>query len=208
MGYSKKEWMKRYAERSDISTQLIHLTRKNPDIGDAVVVLLRILQERKLRGSTRQSGFIVGDRRAVCFQDTPIVSLCQNLYYEQKFREAHEAGKLRYQPIGVAFSKHYAFQKGARPAIYDRTAEAKKYLPPELWWRIVNLDLVDQENIVDWTHEREWRSSEDFEFELKYTFVLLSNETAYHRFIVQSKSLDANFLEKLAGIVVLSGVFR
>ena len=49
-----------------------------------------------------------------------------------------------------------------RPVIYDKTISAKKYLPENEWWRIVNLDLSDEDRFIDWTHEREWRVPNDF----------------------------------------------
>lgn len=49
------------------------------------------------------------------------------------------------------------YKKGGRPVIYDQTIEAKKYLPESQHWRIVNFDLSNDDRLVDWTHEREWR---------------------------------------------------
>jgi|LGVF01.1.fsa_nt_gb hypothetical protein len=206
--YDEKKWIKRYAERSDIGTQVVHLTRNQDGVGDSIEVLIKILKEQKLRGSTTESGFIVGDRRAVCFQDTPIVSLCQNLYYEQKLRSSCKDAKTRYLPNGLAFPKGYAFRKGARPVIYDKTDDAKKYLPPKQWWRIVNFDLGDRYRIVDWTHEREWRAPDDFDFDLCEALVLVSNKDAYRIFLKKVKSLGDNFMEKLSGIIVLKSIFR
>ena len=208
MNYDEMEWMKRYGERSDIGTQIIHLTRNQDEVGDSIHVLLKILKEKKLRGSTTESGFIVGSRRAVCFQDTPIISLCQNVYYEQKLRHSDKDGKTRYLPIGLAFPKGYAFRKGARPVIYDKTEDAKKYLPADQWWRIVNFDLGNSDRIIDWTHEREWRAPGYFDFDLGEALILLSNKTAYRLFLERVKAMENNLLEKLSGIVVLKGVFR
>ena len=60
---------------------------------------------------------------------------------------------------------------------------AKKILPEDEWWRIVNLNLDDKSNYIDWMHEREWRLKGDFEFELSQAVVLLSNTTSYKLFI-------------------------
>lgn len=66
-----KEWKKRIAERNDITSYFIHLTKP---YGNGIVkmntheVLIKILKEKILIGSITQSGFVVGDRKAVCFQ--------------------------------------------------------------------------------------------------------------------------------------------
>ncbi|EFK12257.1 conserved hypothetical protein [delta proteobacterium NaphS2] len=208
MNYDETEWKKRYAERSDIGTQIVHLTREREGLGDSIDVLLKILNEKKLEGSTTESGFIVGSRRAVCFQDTPIISLCQNVYYEQTLRKQNNKTKVRYLPIGIAFQKGYAFKKGARPVIYDKTEDAKRYLPEDQWWRIVNFDLENAHRIIDWTHEREWRAPDYFGFSLSETLVVLSNTSAYRAFLKRVKAVDNGLLEKLSGIVVLQGIFR
>ncbi len=70
------------------------------------------------------------------------------------------------------FDKTYIYKKGGRPVIYDKTEEAKKYLTEDKWWRIVNLDLSDSNNIIDWTHEREWRVLNELTFELKMLVLL------------------------------------
>lgn len=66
----REEWKKRIARRSDMTCSLVHLT-KDAVIGgekvNAIDVLIKILKERKLVGSTTESGFIVGSRKAVCF---------------------------------------------------------------------------------------------------------------------------------------------
>ncbi len=168
MGYDRKQWLKRIAERSDMSSQVVHLTREGEIENtrhDVFDILLKILMEQRITGSSTKSGFICGKRSAVCFQDVPLQSLCQNVYYEQKYRELNQQAKLRYRAIGLAFSKAYVYQHGGRPVIYDKTSEAKRYLPEADWWRIVNFDLGSDQNVIDWTHEREWRITDGFEFD-------------------------------------------
>ncbi len=64
-------------------------------------------------------------------------------------------------------------------------------------------DLDDDNSIVDWTHEREWRKLGDFEFDLSETYVLLSQKDAYRQFM---KKADKKIIEKVAGIIVLQPV--
>ncbi len=60
------------SDRQDLSSSLVHLTRGATVDGNELTpvdVLLKILRERTIVGSTTDSGFIRGSRRAVCFQD-------------------------------------------------------------------------------------------------------------------------------------------
>lgn len=100
MPYTKDDWEKRIAERNDMSTSLIHLTREN-STQSVVNVLYNILKDKKIKGSTT-SGFIVGNEKAVCFQDAPLYSICQNIFFEQKKRKQDRNYKLRYRAIGLS----------------------------------------------------------------------------------------------------------
>jgi len=205
MPYTKKDWKRRIAERSDMTSSLVHLTRESSTLG-TYETLIKILKEKRLIGSTTQSGFIVGDTPAVCFQDAPVSGIVQNVFYEQKKREANPKYKLRYRAIGLLFPKEYAYQKGARPVIYDRTSEAKQYLPPNQWWRIVNFDLSSDTAIVDWSHEREWRFPGDFTFELAKVTVLLIDDASYRLFIKKGRASYPTLLEEIGGIINLAHV--
>jgi hypothetical protein len=206
MSYTKKDWSRRIAERSDMCTGLVHLTRETESM-NVVQVLLKILIDKKLIGSTTDRGFICGSTRAVCFQDAPLYSISQNVFFEQKMKEQDDSYKLRYKAFGVAFSKDYLFNKGARPVIYEKTDVAKSFLPEKDWWRIVRLDLSNEEAFVDWTHEREWRLPGDLEFDLSETTIVCINNNTL-------KSISAAFLSKtgkelrdeVKGIVTLHDV--
>ncbi|MCP9850206.1 hypothetical protein [Cyanobium sp. Morenito 9A2] len=171
---------------------------------NALNVLLKILNDRVIQGSDSTSGFICGSRKAVCFQDAPLTGVCQNVFYEQKYREANKGSKTRYLAVGLAFPKTYVYAKGGRPVVYDKTNIAKQYLPKDQHWRIVNFDLDDLKNIIDWTHEREWRVPEEFQFELDQATVLLTNESAYHHFVKLDTASGAALMPKLNGLVVMS----
>ena len=206
-----KEWKSRLAERIDLTTKLIHLTKGPEDLGDkgnVISILLKILENKMLIGSTTDSGFICGDERAVCFQDTPIYSLTQNAYYEQKQRYSGKDTKVRYLGWGIVFQKSNVFSKGGRPVIYDIKAEAKKYLPNTEWWRIVNLDLNNAEALIDWTHEREWRIKGDFEFELSDVTILVPCEEALKYFLRSYKEkFNTEAFNDLKGVVSLGDIF-
>lgn len=205
MACTREDWIGRIGARMDITARLTHLTRRPPDDPDpaaALDVLMKILAEGRLIGSSTQQGFIVGPRRAVCFQDAPLYAIAQNIRHEAAMQ-----GKVRYDHFGLAFAKDYVFARGGRPVIYDRTADAKRYLPEEQWWRIVCLDLGDPASIVDWTHEREWRVPDDFAFDVGEAFVLVPNREGYHAFLRHPAQRAGDFIERVAGIVTLSPVF-
>jgi len=150
MPYSLENWTNRIATRSDLTGYLTHLTRPANINGkelDSIEVLIKILSEQCLIGSSTQSGFISGNRKAVCFQDTPVHQLTQNIYSEQEYRKNNPKAKLRYTGTGLMFQKHYLYRKGSRPVIYDDTEAAKSYLPMCEWWRIVKLELSDDEAV-------------------------------------------------------------
>lgn len=205
MTYDMDSWIKRIRSRSDMSSYLYHLTREDDNDNDSFDVLINILNDKKLNGSTTESGFIVGDNKAVCFQDTTTYGLCQNIYHEQILREKNsQRKKVRYRPIGIAFRKEYVYDKGGRPVIYEKTDVAKELIPKkDEWWRIVNLDLSNTERIIDWTHEREWRVKGDFEFALNEAVIVLTNSDIYREFV---SKIDKSILENIAGIIVLDPI--
>jgi hypothetical protein len=76
----------RYAERSDLTTGLIHLTKPTENDGKnngVQRVLFEILESGKLVDSTTDSGFIVGNTPAIFFQDAPLQASVQKLIRTQ-----------------------------------------------------------------------------------------------------------------------------
>lgn len=192
-----------------MTCSLVHLT-KDAVIGgekvNAIDVLIKILKERKLVGSTTESGFIVGSRKAVCFQESPLHSLAENIYFEKDLLESGESSRIRYSTIGLLFEKPLIYQAGGRPVIYDKTSEAKRYLPEDQWWRIVNFDLSNNENFIDWTHEREWRVPDDFTFNLEDITIVVGNLNG-KGFSTLMKKLEENIdINKIKGIIPLSQI--
>lgn len=207
MGYNFEEWLKRFENRSDITTTLTHLTRdrvyEDGNILSSVEVLLKILKERRIIGSTGK-GFIHGQYSAVCFQDAPAYGVGQNILHEETYRK-ELGGKIRYSANGLIFLKRYVYKKGGRPVFYEKLETAKHILPLEEWWRIVSHDLDDRENIIDWTHEREWRVKGDFEFELPQAYVLLRNSKEYKEFVDKA---DEEIIKNIAGITAITPIMR
>ena len=212
MGYTQENWEMRIAGRTDLSSQVVHLTRSSTIDGEKrgpVDVLTKILLEGCIRGSTTDSGFIVGDVAATCFLDSPTYMVSQNIWAEQEFRKVVPDARIRYMGVGLMFRKPYVYQRGGRPVIYESTERAKSMLPEEEWWRIVKLDLFDEGNFIDWTHEREWRVPGSFEFELEEVTVLLPNKFGYDRFLTKCKEHEdeVDILGSIKGMVSLGAIF-
>jgi hypothetical protein len=210
MGYNYTTWKNRMSERQDLSSSLVHLTRKVDEDEikmSAVDVLLKILRDKKIIGSDPRKAFIHGNQKAVCFQDAPLYSIAQNLAFERKFSKENKT-RHRYSGCGLVFSKYYLFQGGARPVIYDKPEEAKRYLSSESdFYRIVSFDMSKLDNVVDWSHEREWRLAGDFEFRTDWAAVLLETREDYKEFITKcSQPENSEILGQVCGIIVLDAL--
>lgn len=192
-------WKKRISHRNDMATRLIHLTRgANED--EAFENLWKILIDKELNGGC---GFINGDRNAVCFQELPLNALAENLNYEENLND-----RVRYSPFGIRFQKQFIYQKGGRPVIYENTEVAKAMLPEKEYWRIVDLNLSDKDNYVDWTHEREWRVPDELQFEYKNIEVIVKNGIYYRKLVkrcVEGERTD--ILLGIHGIITLSSIY-
>ena len=209
MTYDYKKWKSRMSDRQDMSSSLVHLTRASEIEGvklSAVDVLLKILRERKIIGSTTEKGFIRGKRSAVCFQDAPLYSIAQNLKFEKELSEEQHT-RHRYSGCGLVFSKYYLFQNGCRPVIYDKVDEGKAYISESELYRLVSFDISNTKNIVDWSHEREWRMPGDFEFKINWSAILLETKEDYREFIQKSMQPEnGGILDAVCGIVVLDAL--
>ncbi len=200
------EWRNRYKNRNDISSRLTHLT-KGISSEEAFKTLLKILGEKTLVGSTTQTGFIIGNKSAVCLQEAPLNAIAENLLYEKELREKTNA-KVRYSAFGLRFNKAWIYKKGGRPVIYEEKDFIKSKLPSDEYWRIVNYDLSNNDYMIDWTHEREWRVPGDLRFEYQNVEVIVESNTYYKKFIeycVQKNKLD--MLKEINGIVVMDTIF-
>ncbi len=202
----QKEWYMRFKYRVDLSSRVTHLTKGKND-GNAFNTLIKILEEKKIKGSTTNKGFICGSKSAVCLQEAPLTAIAENLQYEEMIRQK-DGGKIRYLGFGVRFQKSFIYKKGGRPVIYDNTDSAKRYLPESEYWRIVKLDLSNKNNMVDWTHEREWRVPKSLEFKYSDCEVVLPSHTYYKKFIEYCLINNrTDILREIRGIINISSVY-
>ncbi|WP_040287094.1 hypothetical protein [Sporosarcina koreensis] len=212
MAYSINQYKQNIKQRSDVTGMLTHLTKGSELYGNPTDILVKILNDRLLIGSSK--GYIVGGNKVVCFQDIPLYSVAQNAINHIEEYEKGQTTKLRYYPCGLAFSKVNLAQlvdtfdapipnTGARPVIYEKTNIAKEFLPTSEAWRIVNFDMTQAysgNSIIDWTHEREWRILGDLTFRYSDVTILLRNSEQYREFI---SKISPEILRELSGIICL-----
>lgn len=165
---------------------------------------MKILEEKILLGSNK--GFICGFDNVVCFQDVPLQSISENIYYEQKLHK-EKTTPIEYSAFGLRFEKDDIFKAGGRPVIYEKSTKATNFLPKSEYWRIVSFDLSTNDNIIDWTHERKWRIKGDFHFEWNQVEVLLSGETSFNKFYNYCKEHGLeDMLNEINGIIKLKSI--
>ena len=202
-GFTRDKWLDRIRARPDLTAYLTHLTRRamvgDRDL-DGLDVLIRILRERRLKGTDPATGLIFGTTPAVCLFDVPLHSIVQDLV---RGGEAH-GGHRGYDPFGLSFPKPYLFRLGARPVVYDRAGDAGKYLPEDQHWRIVHYDLHDERNLIDPTHEREWRVPGSFEFEIAEAVILLPNGKVQRDFARRSAAGGEDVAPLVRAVVPLN----
>ena len=200
------EWRNRYKHRNDISSRLTHLTKGDTN-KKAFENLLKILDEKKLVGSTTETGFIIGDTPSVCLQEAPLNAIAENLLYEKKLRDETDC-KVRYRAFGLRFNKKWIYHRGGRPVIYEEKNFMKEILPEEEYWRIVNFDLSNKDYMIDWTHEREWRVPGDLKFQYKNIEILVASNSYYQKFVEYCIDNDKlKILKEINGIVVMDTIF-
>lgn len=203
---NQQQWINHISCRSDFTSRVTHLTRRTDD-KNAFEVLCNILDEKTIHASD-VSGYIRNGNKAVCFQDVPLHSLTENVRYEEEYGISHaqsNKAKFRYEAFGLRFNKGNLFVKGGRPVIYG-TDEELDGMPENEQWRCVKIDIRNPENIIDWTHEREWRIKGNLHFEYSEIEVVVGCEK-YYKELVKRYS-NSSFLREINGIIVLNSQYR
>lgn len=87
--------------------------------------------------------------------------------------------------------------------MYEKREVAKAILPEVEWWRIVNYDLSNENLIIDWTHEREWRMKGDFKFEINQAIIIMPQGLNYQELV---EKLGEEILNHIKGVVTLDPI--
>jgi hypothetical protein len=169
---SKEELAKRISlVRRDMSDLLFHFTRRKDDIESASSVLYKILNEGKLRGTSKQKD----SDKFVCFTEAPIQE-CNSIFSLVSIATLPEHLP-RYEPYGVAVSKKWLYEQGGRHVIYDHPNARSDFSKSQLY-RFAPYDpLIGK----DFTWEREWRiKTDELLLDPSYTLVVVpSSEEAF-----------------------------
>ena len=197
-GIDVRRWVDNNAKRDDMTGCLTHFTRA-ADGRSAEEILAGILADQQLVGSTTDSGFIVGDRPAVCLTSAPLASIA-------RYKRLGLANDRRFSSVGLAIYKRTGFWLGCRPVIYERLATARSILPPREYWRIVSMDLSPEQEpdrVVDFSHEREWRVPDNLSLESAPCHLVFPDHASLDRFRALESVTD-DLLEQVQGFITLS----
>ena len=160
-----QHWLRIKQARDDLTDYLIHWTRDSNVHGvnkSPFEVLQSILACGYLKPSfaPRTSAFasgpvrytVRGPRPAVCFTEQPLSA----------FLKSCDALPDRYNPYAVAVRKDRLFEYGGRPVIYG-DEDFLHSVPDHQKFLWVRFQPTPNSNLggypIDWTHEREWRST-------------------------------------------------
>lgn len=205
MSYTVSDDKKRIRNRTDLTIRLTHLTNGDTD-EMAFEVLISILNDKKLIGGT---GYINCGKMnpAVCFQEVPIYAIAESLEFEKEIG----TGRSRYRGFGIRTTKVHVYNKGGRPILYGNKDELIALLKDENeFWRIGSVAYEAKSNndeIVSFLHEREWRVKGDFEFEYRDIEIILPDPKYYKKFVryCHNNGME-DILESVNGIIVLTSV--
>lgn len=133
---------------------------------------------------------------------TPFYNIAQHI----EFEEQHKSERIltnQYEAIGISFSKKYAYSKGARPVIYEDTTVSTLFIAKEQYWRLVKLKFTEH-SVIDWTHEREWRINQDFEFDAGQCIIILPDKESHRKLI---KVIGSDRLQNYRDIIILETLY-
>ncbi len=197
------EWRERFKHRNDITSRITHLT--NGDTNEkAFENLLNILKDKKIKGGL---GYVNGNTPVVCLQEAPLYSIAENLMYEKSLREESKSNKSRYRAFGLRFVKIFIYRMGGRPVIYENAKEMRKIIPASEYWRLVDMQLSDLDNLIDWSHEREWRVKNELCFEYTNTEIIVPSNTYYKKLITYCDDNNRmDILREVNGIVTMNSI--
>ena len=159
--------------RPDFSNYIIHFTKdrrpdseaqQNPTFKikgvSAKERLLRILKEKQILASRLTTG---NNANACCFTECIWCSLLMHAK--------------RYSAYGIGFTKNYILQKKGNPVFYVGPILFNQYNKDKAILPYLALyDPLNKKRVIDFSHEREWRSAETLKFTYKdIAFIILKS---------------------------------
>lgn len=152
-------------DRFDLSDYLIHFTRNGERTSFETLKEIVSSGQINCGWSVRNTKrTIFGSKPAICFTDMPLYS-----FYRYVLNR-NDISKVDF--YGIAIHKTKMFRLGARNVIYGTTTEneTENKNPTNDEWTNPNLStneqyrymLTDINDVNDWTHEREWRWTNQF----------------------------------------------
>lgn len=168
--------------------------------GSASSVLQKILHQEKLIGSSRWTS----GEDVVCFTEAPIQEFNSVFSLVSIASSADE--RPRYEPYGIAVSKKWLFEQGARPVIYDDENSSSKY-PEALRYRFVPYDPT---NGIDYTWEREWRiKTKELNLDPKHTLVIVPTAEEAFQIVYEFANIEADWdVEGSQGEPYITGTYH
>jgi hypothetical protein len=178
--------------KPDQTKYLAHFTKPQRDNQGKVQLsakkcLLKLLKEKTIIASSVPWT----QAQAVCFTECPWTSLI-----------AHSK---KYSPYGVGFSKEFIFANQGAPALYIRRdvlgeRDWKECVEKSIYWAVTpfwpkfnpstRLEPYDE---CDYTHEREWRTPRDLNFEesdIQFVIVKAYDDIKDIKNVIPNISLD------------------
>lgn len=179
------------SNRDDISRFVIHLTRDTKNGMSAKDNLLSILEDKEIKAFNHHCLFspalnqtddkVQNKFNTVCFTETPLDKISHLFNIDGR--------KVDLKPYGLVFEKEEFINKGGNPCIYTN-GKGNKSLESYLWFLFNNSkanefkdEFYKLGSIVntmkenhDFSWEREWRISENFEVDQINIFAIISDD--------------------------------
>ena len=78
----------------------------------------------------------------------------------------------------------------------------------EEWWRIVDLKLDDKIQMIDWSHEREWRIKGHLKFRYSQVEIIVPNPK-YRKKLIQycEDNRKQKMLKEIKSIITLNSIY-
>lgn len=195
-------------KRSDLSTFLVHLTKRT-GTRQAKDNLCRIITNKRLNATStfgqafkkmQDAGWNTDSQKCVCFTEVPLQHICL-------LTEQIEGRAVVLEPYGIAVAKKFARFKDVNPIWYLDQTKGRNWLTNH-WNKLIDeaIEKDDKQNSIlkltpfieqfgdykDFHWEREWRCSGDFYLPDRYLVIAPERD---HRELMEHIAKDADPVE-------------